>query len=154
MMADFAFEAQSNEGKSSSEAIYEGSIIRFQPIMVTTMEVLMETLQIALGLVLAAEFTPVLWLQGLSISEIPRKPRPCVGNSLLFDARGPCLHSASRDSKMRLPIHSGSSTISQIVTLSFNRKSSTLSVTLSSRFVGGSLKIIRSKNFDFYEKNF
>jgi HAE1 family hydrophobic/amphiphilic exporter-1 len=49
MMIDFALDAQRNEGKSPAEAIFEGSIIRFRPIMMTTMAALMGTLPIALG---------------------------------------------------------------------------------------------------------
>jgi len=49
MMVDFAVEAQRNEGKSPYEAIYEACLIRFRPIMMTTMAALMGTLPIALG---------------------------------------------------------------------------------------------------------
>jgi HAE1 family hydrophobic/amphiphilic exporter-1 len=50
MMIDFALEAQRKEGKAPIDAIYEGCIIRFRPIMMTTMAALMGTLPIALGL--------------------------------------------------------------------------------------------------------
>jgi HAE1 family hydrophobic/amphiphilic exporter-1 len=50
MMIDFALDAQRTEGKSPAEAIFEGSIIRFRPIMMTTMSALMGTLPIALGI--------------------------------------------------------------------------------------------------------
>lgn len=49
MMVDFAVEAQRNEGKRPYEAIYEACLIRFRPIMMTTMAALMGTLPIALG---------------------------------------------------------------------------------------------------------
>jgi HAE1 family hydrophobic/amphiphilic exporter-1 len=49
MMIDFALDAQRTEGKSPAEAIFEGSIVRFRPIMMTTMSALMGTLPIALG---------------------------------------------------------------------------------------------------------
>jgi hydrophobic/amphiphilic exporter-1 (mainly G- bacteria), HAE1 family len=49
MMIDFALEAQRNEGKSPAEAIYQGCLVRFRPIMMTTMAALMGTLPIALG---------------------------------------------------------------------------------------------------------
>jgi HAE1 family hydrophobic/amphiphilic exporter-1 len=55
MMIDFALSAQRNEGKSVSEAIYEGCILRFRPIMMTTMAALMGTLPIALGIGAGAE---------------------------------------------------------------------------------------------------
>jgi HAE1 family hydrophobic/amphiphilic exporter-1 len=50
MMIDFALEAQRKEGKIPEEAIYEACVIRFRPIMMTTMAALMGTLPIALGL--------------------------------------------------------------------------------------------------------
>jgi HAE1 family hydrophobic/amphiphilic exporter-1 len=49
MMIDFAIVAERREGKSPLEAIYEGCLIRFRPIMMTTMAALMGTLPIALG---------------------------------------------------------------------------------------------------------
>jgi len=49
MMIDFAIEAQRVEGKSPAEAIYQGCILRFRPIMMTTMAALLGTLPIALG---------------------------------------------------------------------------------------------------------
>jgi len=49
MMIDFALDAQRKEGKSPAEAIYQGCLVRFRPIMMTTMAALMGTLPIALG---------------------------------------------------------------------------------------------------------
>jgi HAE1 family hydrophobic/amphiphilic exporter-1 len=49
MMIDFALEAQRGEGKSPADAIYEACLIRFRPIMMTTMAALMGTLPIAIG---------------------------------------------------------------------------------------------------------
>ncbi len=49
MMIDFALTAERNEGKSPRDAIYQGCLIRFRPIMMTTMSALMATLPIALG---------------------------------------------------------------------------------------------------------
>ena len=49
MMIDFAIEAQRG-GKSAAEAIHQGCVLRFRPIMMTTMCALMATLPIALGL--------------------------------------------------------------------------------------------------------
>jgi HAE1 family hydrophobic/amphiphilic exporter-1 len=49
MMVDFAIEAERNEGKSPTEAIFEACLVRFRPIMMTTMAALMGTLPIALG---------------------------------------------------------------------------------------------------------
>src|SRR4029077_12799947 len=47
MMIDFALEAQRNQGMTPREAIYQGCITRFRPIMMTTMAALMGTLPIA-----------------------------------------------------------------------------------------------------------
>jgi hydrophobe/amphiphile efflux-1 (HAE1) family protein len=49
MMIDFALEAERNEGKSSLEAIHEACLLRFRPIMMTTMAALFGGLPIALG---------------------------------------------------------------------------------------------------------
>ncbi len=49
MMIDFALEAQRREGKNARDAIYQACVVRFRPIMMTTMSALMGTLPIALG---------------------------------------------------------------------------------------------------------
>jgi HAE1 family hydrophobic/amphiphilic exporter-1 len=50
MMIDFAINAQREHGKSPADAIHEGCLLRFRPIMMTTMSALMATLPIALGI--------------------------------------------------------------------------------------------------------
>jgi len=55
MMIDFALEAQRSEGKEPAEAIYQGCLVRFRPIMMTTMAAMMGTLPIALGFGAGAE---------------------------------------------------------------------------------------------------
>ncbi len=55
MMIDFALDAERKEGKRPEEAIYQGCLIRFRPIMMTTMAALMGTLPIALGFGAGAE---------------------------------------------------------------------------------------------------
>ena len=49
MMIDFAIEARRNEGKSPEAAIHQAGVIRFRPIMMTTMAALMGSLPIAIG---------------------------------------------------------------------------------------------------------
>jgi len=49
MMIDFALDAERNEGKSSSEAIYQACLLRFRPIMMTTMAALLGALPLAFG---------------------------------------------------------------------------------------------------------
>ena len=73
MMIDFALEAQRKEGKDAQAAIYEGCLIRFRPIMMTTMAALMGTLPIALGIGAGAESRRPLGLAvvgGLVISQL------------------------------------------------------------------------------------
>jgi len=73
MMIDFALEAQRNGGKGSAEAIYEGCLVRFRPIMMTTMAALMGTLPIALGFGAGAESRRPLGLSvvgGLLFSQL------------------------------------------------------------------------------------
>jgi multidrug efflux pump subunit AcrB len=49
MMIDFALEAERNHGKSPREAIHEACLLRFRPIMMTTMTALLAGLPLALG---------------------------------------------------------------------------------------------------------
>lgn len=73
MMIDFALMAQRQEKKPPMEAIYEGAIIRFRPIMMTTMAALMGTLPIAIGFGAGAESRRPLGLAvvgGLVVSQL------------------------------------------------------------------------------------
>jgi HAE1 family hydrophobic/amphiphilic exporter-1 len=100
MMIDFAIEAQRNDGKSPAEAMYEACLVRFRPIMMTTMAALVGTLPIALGLGAGAEsrqplglavvgglvvsqtltlyITPVFYLYMEALSDWGRGRRPAV----------------------------------------------------------------------------
>ncbi|HYL39605.1 MAG TPA: efflux RND transporter permease subunit [Bryobacteraceae bacterium] len=49
MQIDFALEAERKEGKTPVEAIYQGCLIRFRPIMMTTMAALLGSVPLALG---------------------------------------------------------------------------------------------------------
>jgi multidrug efflux pump len=49
MMVDFALEAERKHGKNATEAIYEACLLRFRPIMMTTMAALLAGLPLALG---------------------------------------------------------------------------------------------------------
>ena len=72
MMIDFAIEAQRTAGKSPAEAMYEACLVRFRPIMMTTMAALVGTLPIALGLGAGAESRQPLGLAvvgGLVVSQ-------------------------------------------------------------------------------------
>jgi HAE1 family hydrophobic/amphiphilic exporter-1 len=72
MMIDFAQQAEAR-GKSPADAIYEGCLLRFRPIMMTTMAALMGTLPIALGIGAGAEARRPLGLAvvgGLILSQL------------------------------------------------------------------------------------
>ncbi len=49
MMVDFALEAERTRGKNATDAIYEACLLRFRPIMMTTMAALLGGLPLALG---------------------------------------------------------------------------------------------------------
>ena len=73
MMIDFALEAERADGKHPQEAIYQGALVRFRPIMMTTMAALMGTLPIAIGFGAGAESRRGLGLAvvgGLLFSQI------------------------------------------------------------------------------------
>jgi multidrug efflux pump subunit AcrB len=73
MMIDFALDAQRNEGKAPADAIAEACLIRFRPIMMTTMCALMGTLPIAIGWGAGAEARRPLGIAvvgGLFVSQI------------------------------------------------------------------------------------
>ena len=73
MMIDFALEVQRKGGKNAHDAIYEGALIRFRPIMMTTMAALMGTLPIALGFGAGSESRRPLGLAvvgGLVVSQL------------------------------------------------------------------------------------
>ncbi len=73
MMIDFALEAERSEGKNTLDAIYEGCLVRFRPIMMTTMAALMGTLPIALGFGAGSEARRPLGLAvvgGLVVSQL------------------------------------------------------------------------------------
>jgi hydrophobic/amphiphilic exporter-1 (mainly G- bacteria), HAE1 family len=72
MMIDFALDAQ-RKGRPPAEAIYEGCLLRFRPIMMTTMSALMGTLPIALGFGAGGESRRPLGLAvvgGLIVSQL------------------------------------------------------------------------------------
>jgi multidrug efflux pump len=64
MMIDFALAAEREEGKTSLEAIYQACLLRFRPIMMTTMAALLSGVPLALGTGMGAELRRPL---GISI---------------------------------------------------------------------------------------
>ncbi len=73
MIVDFALEAEREHGKSSTEAIYEASLLRFRPIMMTTMAALLGGLPLAFGRGLGSELRRPLGIAmvgGLLLSQV------------------------------------------------------------------------------------
>jgi HAE1 family hydrophobic/amphiphilic exporter-1 len=73
MMIDFAVEAERKEGKTAEQSIFDGALVRFRPIMMTTMAALMGTLPIAIGFGAGAESRRPLGLAvvgGLLVSQL------------------------------------------------------------------------------------
>ena len=73
MMIDFALEAERKEGKDSTEAIYQACLLRFRPIMMTTMAALLAGLPLALGTGIGAELRRPLGIAmvgGLIFSQV------------------------------------------------------------------------------------
>src|SRR6185437_1059193 len=73
MQIDFALEAERHHGKTPAEAIYEGCLIRFRPIMMTTMAALLGAVPIALGFGAGGEARRPLGLAvvgGLIVSQL------------------------------------------------------------------------------------
>jgi multidrug efflux pump len=73
MMVDFALEAERKEGKSPVDAIYQASLLRFRPIMMTTMAALLGALPLALGTGVGSELRHPLGISivgGLVISQM------------------------------------------------------------------------------------
>jgi HAE1 family hydrophobic/amphiphilic exporter-1 len=73
MMIDFALDAERAQGKSPRDAIYQAALVRFRPIMMTTMAALLGALPIALGWGAGAESRRPLGLAvvgGLLVSQV------------------------------------------------------------------------------------
>ena len=73
MIVDFALEAERKHGKNSTDAIYEASLLRFRPIMMTTMAALLGGLPLAFGTGLGSELRRPLGIAmvgGLLLSQV------------------------------------------------------------------------------------
>jgi multidrug efflux pump len=73
MMVDFALEAERQHGRSAREAIHEASLLRFRPIMMTTMAALLGGIPLALGRGFGSELRRPLGIAivgGLLVSQI------------------------------------------------------------------------------------
>ena len=73
MMVDFALEAERTEGKTAEDSIYQACLLRFRPIMMTTMAALLAGLPLALGTGIGSELRKPLGISmvgGLLLSQI------------------------------------------------------------------------------------
>ena len=73
MMVDFALDAERNQGKNSTEAIYDACLIRFRPIMMTTMAALLGGIPLAFGSGIGSELRRPLGITivgGLIVSQV------------------------------------------------------------------------------------
>jgi multidrug efflux pump len=73
MMVDFALDAERKEGKNATEAIYQASLLRFRPIMMTTMAALLSGIPLALGSGIGSELRKplgVAMVGGLLVSQV------------------------------------------------------------------------------------
>ncbi len=73
MMVDFALAAERNEGKSAEEAIYQACLLRFRPIMMTTLAALLGALPLAMGRGMGSELRHPLGISivgGLIFSQV------------------------------------------------------------------------------------
>jgi multidrug efflux pump len=73
MMVDFALDAERNHGKSSTDAIFEACLLRFRPIMMTTMAALLGGLPLAFGSGIGSELRRPLGIAmvgGLLVSQV------------------------------------------------------------------------------------
>jgi len=73
LMIDFALAAERSEGKSSRHSIYEACLLRFRPILMTTMAAMLGALPLALGTGMGSEFRRPLGIAiigGLAVSQL------------------------------------------------------------------------------------
>ena len=73
MMIDFALEAERNEGKSPTEAIHQAALLRFRPILMTTVAALFGALPLMLGTGMGSELRHPLGISivgGLLVSQL------------------------------------------------------------------------------------
>jgi multidrug efflux pump len=73
MMVDFALEAEREHGKNSTDAIYEACLLRFRPIMMTTMAALLGGIPLAFGTGIGSELRRPLGISmvgGLLLSQV------------------------------------------------------------------------------------
>jgi multidrug efflux pump len=73
MMIDFALSAERNEGKNSRDSIFEACLLRFRPILMTTLAAMLGALPLALGNGVGSELRRPLGITiigGLAVSQL------------------------------------------------------------------------------------
>jgi multidrug efflux pump len=73
MMVDFAIEGERHHGKNATDAIYDACLLRFRPIMMTTMAALLAGIPLALGSGMGSELRRPLGIAmvgGLLLSQV------------------------------------------------------------------------------------
>jgi multidrug efflux pump len=104
MMVDFALEGERQHGKNATDAIYEASLLRFRPIMMTTMAALLGGIPLALGTGIGSEIRRPLGIAmvgGLLLSQaLTLYTTPVI--YIFFDRLG---QRFSRSSSARTPSH-------------------------------------------------
>jgi len=73
MMVDFALDAERNHGKAPRDAIFEASLLRFRPILMTTLAAMLGALPMLLGTGTGSELRRPLGLAiigGLTVSQV------------------------------------------------------------------------------------
>ena len=98
MMIDFALEAERNEGKSPEEAIHQAALLRFRPILMTTVAALFGALPLMLGTGMGSELRHPLGISivgGLLVSQLLTLfTTPVI--YIYFDKRGPAIPRMAR----------------------------------------------------------
>ena len=114
MMIDFALNAERNEGKNTRDSIFEASMLRFRPILMTTMAALFGAVPLALGTGMGSELRRPLGISiigGLIVSQVlTLYTTPVIylfmdNLRLKLQGRQACaiVHAASREASMHEP---------------------------------------------------
>jgi len=107
MLVDFALDAERREGKSPKEAIFQACLLRFRPIIMTTMAALLGALPLAMGVGNGAEMRRPLGIAivgGLIFSQIlTLYTTPVV--YLYLDRMRLFFSGTTHDARLPLPVH-------------------------------------------------